>query len=163
MYTRFARKGSAETQALVKRIDLNVQEYKKKKTDASTELPSTGDVKVEAQVEAAKIAPNTRPAPEPVAGVKRAAPTVLISGQPSKRVASGPASPASATSSTTNKAVPAMKRTISNSSAGKLPVMSAGKLKPTTTKPSGGIIAGAGVKKPVSSKSGTPSIVANAL
>lgn len=88
---RFSKKGNAETQALVKRIESAAQEFSKKKTEATPRpLPLDG------KPGDAQVPPAARHAPEAVAGVKRAAPSSSLPGQPPKRIASGVAGSASA-------------------------------------------------------------------
>ncbi|KAL1310707.1 hypothetical protein AAFC00_000965 [Neodothiora populina] len=176
VYPRFAKKGSMETKALVKRIDASVADHKKKRNDSTGQ----GAPKTEAKTndpKAPKSPPMHRSTPEPVAGVKRAAPSGVVSGQPQKRVAStasgaagaGPGSPASTTSSTANKTILPVKRSITSTATSNKPLATnitatTARPKPIGAKPAGGsLAASAGVKKAVPAKPVSSSVVANAI
>lgn len=161
VYPRFAKKGGPETQALVKRIDVKVAEYKQKKSESSqTQSPAEIKAEVPAVV---KPSPTGRPPPERVAGVKRAAPLGDFSDQNSKRQAPGPAT--SANAAVNHKPSVAVKKPGVPSVPSKMPSSvpaAAAKAKPANPRqPGGAATTGAGVKKSV--KAVTPSLVANAL
>lgn len=171
VYPRFAKNGSAETQALVKRIDGAVEEFMKKKKKLET--PASAPIKNETTDKDAKDAKSlAKPAiarsvsSDPVAGVKRAAPPNSINSQPPKRVASGPNGPASSASSlTSSKIAPNGKRTASTPASGNSPsavTSNLPKLKSVTPKGAGGL-PNAGVRKPVTTKVVASSAVANAM
>jgi hypothetical protein len=82
MFTRYSKRGDAETKALITKINENVEaeSKKKKKDEAATSEESPKPAK-NASSEL-KV--------EPVAGVKRPRPTEGTPAQPAKRVASGP-------------------------------------------------------------------------
>lgn len=166
---RFAkRSNNPEIRALVKRIETQVAESEKGKAGTPTPAPTQVDVKgVDAKPAKPSVVP--RPVPGPVAGVKRAAPNVIVSDQPPKRVASGPAPHASTTATTATKPVPTVKRAVPGATAAKPSVVTqsaAARPKQALTKAGGGTsLTGAGVRKPavVKSRPAAPSTIANVL
>lgn len=163
---RFATKGSPETQALVKRIEAAVEAGTKK---AAQKQEKSGDTKsVESDV---KSPVSSHPTPEPVAGIKRAAPMGAANGQPPKRVASSAPTPASTGAAAASKPVtagikrPAPGASTSKTSATAALVTPAAKPKQVVAKPSGFFSAPqTTVKKPattVVTKSSMPAAAAS--
>lgn len=147
-----SKNGNTKTQDLCRRVKMSVAETTKKQ---SGEQPSS-----------VKSPPSGRPTPEPVAGVKRAAPGNGSSDQASKKVLVNPGTGSGAPVGGTKTAT--VKRTLPIGSAPKSvpaakPVVGAAvKPKPIAAKPTTSAATGAGVKKAVT-KSATPSVVAAAM
>lgn len=111
-----------------------------------------------------KSPPSNRPTPEPVAGVKRAAPGSASSDTASKRVLMTPATGnAAAKTSMLKRALPVGTTSKPAAAATKPAVVGATvKAKPAATKSVISASTGAGVKKAVT-KTATPSVVAAAM
>ncbi|CAD0112381.1 unnamed protein product, partial [Aureobasidium uvarum] len=110
-----------------------------------------------------KSPPSNRPTPEPVAGVKRAAPGSASSDQASKRVSVAPTTGnAAAKTSMLKRVLPVGSNPKPTAAAAKPVVGATVKAKPVVTKSVISASTGAGVKKAVT-KSATPSVVAAAI
>jgi hypothetical protein len=148
--SNLSKNGNKETQDICERIKSNV-------IGGAENQTSNG------QQPGVKSPPSNRPTPEPVAGVKRAAPGSASSDPASKRVSMAPA--------TGNAAAKAalLKRALPVGSAPKLApatkpavIGATVKAKPVVTKSVISASTGAGVKKAVT-KTATPSVVAAAM
>ena len=148
-----SKNGNTKTQDLCRRVKMSVTETTKKQPGG--EQPS-----------AVKSPPSGRPTPEPVAGVKRAAPGNASSDQASKKVLVNPGTGSNASVGGTKTAT--VKRTLPIGSAPKSvpaakPIVSAAvKPRPVAAKATTSATTGGGVKKAVT-KSATPSVVAAAM
>ncbi|THY00217.1 hypothetical protein D6D03_06639 [Aureobasidium pullulans] len=150
--TMLNNKGNTETREICERINRNV-------TGAPMKQPSSEQSGV-------KSPPSNRPTPEPVAGVKRAAPGSASSDQASKRVlvtpgAGNAVSNGAAKTSVLKRVLPVGSNT-KPATAVKPPVGAAVKAKPIAAKSIISAATGAGVKKAVT-KTATPSVVAAAI
>lgn len=149
--SNLSKNGNKETHDICERIKGNVTGGAE--SQASTEQQSS-----------VKSPPSNRPTPEPIAGVKRAAPGSASSDQASKRVLVTP------TTGNTAAKTSMLKRTLpvgSNSkpaaaAAAKPAVGATIKAKPAVTKSVTSASTGAGVKKAIT-KTTTPSVVAAAM
>ena len=111
-----------------------------------------------------KSPPSNRPTPEPVAGIKRAAPGSVSSDPASKRVSMAPATGNAAAKTSTLKRVLPVGNNAKPATAATKPAVTGAtvKAKPVVTKSVISASTGAGVKKAVA-KPATPSVVAAAM
>lgn len=149
--SNLGKNGNKETQDICERIKSNV----------------TGGVENQASSEqqpGIKSPPSNRPTPEPIAGVKRAAPGSISSDPASKRVSMTLATGnAAAKTSMLKRALPVGNNLKPAAAATKPAVVGATvKAKPAVTKSVISASTGAGVKKAVT-KTATPSVVAAAM
>ncbi|KAG9677114.1 hypothetical protein KCU95_g16145, partial [Aureobasidium melanogenum] len=151
--SNLSKNGNKETHDLCERIKGNVTGGAE--SQASTEQQS-----------GVKSPPSNRPTPEPIAGVKRAAPGSASSDQASKRMLVIPTTGnAAAKPSTLKRALPVgsnSKPAAAVGAAAKAAVGAAVKAKPAVTKSVTSASTGAGVKKAIA-KTTTPSVVAAAI
>ncbi|KAH0252401.1 hypothetical protein KCU71_g22968, partial [Aureobasidium melanogenum] len=151
--SNLSKNGNKETQDICERIKGNVTGGAE--SQASTEQQSS-----------VKSPPSNRPTPEPIAGVKRAAPGSASSDQASKRVLVTPTTGnTTAKTSVLKRALPVgsnAKPAAATATAAKPVVGATVKAKPAVTKSVTSASTGAGVKKAIT-KTATPSVVAAAI
>ncbi|GAB7351613.1 hypothetical protein MBLNU459_g2228t3 [Dothideomycetes sp. NU459] len=158
---RFAKKGSAEIQALVKRIETKASENSKKKAEED----NVATEKKPGVVLATRSPPKTQQTSEPMtltAGVKRSAPS-NGSDQAAKRISSGPGPSVSAPSSAVKTAA-GLKRPVSATPGGRVLNGTPSGVQPVKAKASTAVNGSAStIKKSVTAKAAVPSVVASAI
>ncbi|KAI4720410.1 hypothetical protein E4T48_03350 [Aureobasidium sp. EXF-10727] len=148
--SNLSKNGNKDTHDLCERIKSNVT--------GGADNQASND-----QQPGVKSPPSNRPTPEPVAGIKRAAPGSASSDQASKRVLVAPTTGnAAAKTSTLKRVLPVGSNPKPAAAAAKPVVGATVKAKPAVTKSVISASTGAGIKKAVT-KTATPSVVAAAI